>query len=131
MQKTAKARKEDSEVHIAIMEPENLRKYVLESAKDTIQFLQRMQRVEEIRQEKRLIFDEMRGLLKEMVSLNNKLDRAMPRLGINKPALKREFARDEGLIREYEMGTGPMARSRLDVLEDELEEIEKRINSLK
>jgi hypothetical protein len=131
MQKTAKAKKEDSEVHIAIMEPENLRRYVLESAKDSIQFMQRQERLEEVRQQKRVLFEEMRGLLKEMVSLNNRLDKAMPRPRIDKPAIKREFAREAEFIREYEMGTGPIARSRLDVLEEELEEIEKRIGKLK
>ena len=131
MQKTAKAIKKDSEVHIAIMEPESLRRYVLESAKDSIQFLQRQEGLEDIRQKKKELFEELSGVLKELVFLNNKLDKAIPRLGINKPELKREFARDEELIREYEQGTGPMARSRLDVLEDELEEIEKRISALK
>ena len=131
MQKIPKTRKENSEVHIAIIEPENLRRCVLESAKESIQSLQRQERLEDIRQQKRGLFEELGGLLKEVGSLNNKLDKAMPRLGVDKPALKREFAKEAESIREYEQGTGPIARSRLDVLEDELEEIEKRISSLK
>jgi len=124
-----KAKRVDSGVHIAIREPESVRKMLLESAKDSIRFLQRQVSLEDIRSQKMALFGELRAVLKEMVFLNNKLDRVMPRVKLDRPAVAKEPGQEVEEIEDEKPRL--VTRSRLDELELELEDIDKRINSLK
>ncbi len=133
----SKARIENPDVHVAIREPEEVRRLLLESAKDSIKLLQRHERLEDIRNQKKALFEEVRVLLKEMVFLNNKLDRVMPRVKVNKPSIDKELRQEVEKLEETEESSAevsrsrPVARSRLDELEDELADIESRIKSLR
>lgn len=126
------AKNEESEVHVAIQEPENLRRILLESAKDSIRFLQREERLKEIKNQKKALFDELKVVLKELVYLNNKLDKVMPRVKVKRPSVEKELA-DEAEEAKAAVAAKPRiaTKSRLDELEEELEDIEARIKSLK
>jgi valyl-tRNA synthetase len=123
----------ESEVHIAIQEPDNVRRVLLESAKDSIKFLQRQEKFEEIRSQKKALFDELKIILKELVYLNNKLDKEMPKVKVKKPSVEKELSNETNYkdVNSAVAERPSIARSRLDALEEELADIESRINSLK
>jgi hypothetical protein len=123
----------DPDIHVAINDHAELRKAILEAAKESVNFLKRHQKLEELRKQKADSFIELRALLKELIQLNMRLERIMPKVKLAKPAIKKEIVREIEIADETveEPRPKPAPRNKLDELEDELADIESRMGRLR
>jgi hypothetical protein len=123
----------DPDVHVAINDHAELRKAILEAAKDSVNFLKRHQAMEELRKKKADSLEELRAVLREIIRLNMRLEKTMPKVKVTKPAAKKE-AVEEMEMHEMPVEAArprPSQKNRLDELEEELADIESRMNRLK
>jgi len=124
----------DSGIHVAIENSTDLRMAVLDAAKKSVGILKAEQKVDEMRFEKQAMLEELKAVLADMVSLNNKLSRLLPRkkLEVDRKDFDRQIRQiveDSGGMAEAQKPTEPAPK--IDRLEDELAEIESRMRSLK
>jgi hypothetical protein len=120
----------DKDIHIAIRDHDEIRMSILESAKKSVEILQREGKLEELRKQKLEAFREMRDVLHEIRVLNLKLEKAMPKIKMSQAAVKREIEQDLEIV-ERPAKMMILAKTRVDELEQELADIEKRMSSLK
>lgn len=119
----------DEEVHVAIDSPGDVRRCILESAKESVGILQRERKLNELRSIKLDSVKEISIIFKDILSLNARLERLMPKVNLPKPASVNEIDEE---FREVERPTEKISTAaRLDEFEQELAEIEKRISSLR
>jgi hypothetical protein len=123
----------EPDVHVAINDHAELRRAILEAAKDSVNFLKRHQEMEELRKRKADSYEELRAVLREIIQLNMRLERAMPKVKASKPAVKKEIVREAVVLDEPVLAARPkpFQRNRLDELEEELADIESRMSRLK
>ncbi|MEM2915799.1 MAG: hypothetical protein QXT19_00345 [Candidatus Woesearchaeota archaeon] len=121
-------KKDESLLFVAIREPSSTRRDVLMATKDVLDVLKRYEEYRAISAEKQKVLAELNQVVGSLRSLNNRLRAKMPKAPIS-PQIS--VAREK----EDEFITGPapgMARpkSKLDILQEELEKIEKRLSAL-
>ena len=126
---TPKPSEEEQSLYIAINDASALRRQILEAAKESIGFLQRSERLESIRAGKFEAYKMLRITLKELLELNSRLNKISPKLKITEAFLKKDLAKKMD-VDESEGVPQIMPRTRIDKLEEELRDIESKINSL-
>ncbi len=122
---------EPSLLFVELREPSATRRDVLMSTKDVIDILRRYEEYRATSAEKMRALSDLKRVVDELQSLNRKLRNKMPKL----PAAPniREFAREREETDEFITGPQPSVarpKSKLDILQEELEKIESRLGSL-
>jgi hypothetical protein len=115
---------------VELREPSATRRDVLMSTKDVLDVLRRYEEYRMISAEKQAVLAELKRVVDSLQSLNRKLRSKMPKAPAAMPEV-REVVRE----REDESITGPRPevarpKSKLDILQEELEKIESRLGSL-
>ena len=155
--KGEKSRKSENVFYIGIREPAEMRRNLLESARESIRFLQRYEKLKAIREEKFQTILQLDAEVKELRSLAGKLRKAFPaakshvRLPKYKPVCdvcSKQFSSETGLSKHMKMHqpkeekresiaesveeTKPKKRviSDLEKLENELTDIEGKLSEM-
>jgi len=127
-----KKQKEEGEVYyIGIKEPVEVRRELLLSSRGIIKTLKRYETFKQIREERLNNVYELKRVMEELALLNRKLKRKLPASKIRNI----EFAQDKKAeqkepapvrIKEY----AQQEKTRLELLESELDKIEERLHEL-
>ncbi len=115
---------EENLFYVGIQDPVELRKELLLSSKNLIDSLKRYESYQSVRSEKLQFVLELKHVFDELLVLNKKLRAKLPKVPVKQPALKRELPKPK----KTEMKGA--SRSKLQLLEDELAQVEKRLGSL-
>ena len=121
-------------LHVAIEGHSELRMAILDPAKESVGFLKMEEKINELKAEKLEALDELKTVLADMAKLNEKLGRLLPKRNLGIP--KKEFDTEVHQIEEDSRMIGaptpkPEEPPKLDKLEEELADIESRINNLR
>ena len=141
-------KKEDDEVfYIGIKDPIEIRRSLLESSKETVQYLQRFERFKQVRAEKTNEIKKLKEMMHDIHVLVKKLKSALPKTKlraklhrheeeveavavknvVKKTAKKKKAKKVEEVIEEEEP---KKPATELEKLEEELGEIEGRLTKL-
>jgi len=135
-----KMEKDTEEVFfVEVREPNEVRRYILESLKDIVESLQRFEKFKEIRKEKMHNINKLRGIVKglnkHISSLKNSLPESKLRVIDIKPTLKEEHKPKAGKRKkqkkEEEEVEERKPTTELERLEAELGAIEDKLGSLR
>ncbi len=107
-----------NDYHVGISDPVRLRRDLLESTREVIHMLQRYERVEDLRAEKREKIKEMHSLFSDIRELSSKLKVIFPKINISSKTPKK-------------IRTTVKPASDLRHLEKELDHIETKLSGLK
>lgn len=117
---------------IGIQNPDEVRKVLLESWKEVVESLERYENFKEIRKERVENIEKFKKNVKEISRLITELKEKLPETGL-KPAIPKIKEQETGKSRKQPTKK-PKARKKekteLDRLEDELGQIEAKLNSL-
>jgi hypothetical protein len=136
--------KEESVFYVGIKDPIEIRRSILESSKELLQYLQRAEKFKAVRKEKTHQLEKLREEMKEIQALAKKLKALLPKTGLRakakpKPAAKKEApkaqVKQEPIKETIPSMPAPKAEepkemSELEKLEAELGEIEGRLTKL-
>lgn len=81
----AKASNEDEVFYVGLHNPAEIRRNLLEASRDVVQFLQRNEKIKEIRKEKVLAIQQLRTELHQLRLLVNKLKKMLPKTNLKLP----------------------------------------------
>ncbi len=115
---------EDELFFVGIRDPIEIRKELLTSSKNLIDSLRRYEAYKTVKEEKIRHIVELKKVFDELLVLNKKVRGNLPKIPIKAPAVARE-TREEKMPKAK-----PMAKTKIDVLEQELAKIEERLGSL-
>jgi hypothetical protein len=140
---------EEEAFYVGIKDPIEIRRSILESSKDIVQFLQRAERFKAVRAEKAEQFAKLKEISKEIQGMIRKLRTALPKTKIRislyerKEKIKEEAEKKKkGKIKEEKAAPAKVKKkeappeekkeeaSELEKLESELGEIESRLSRL-
>lgn len=110
-----------SEFHVGIKNPVAVRRELLESTRAVIHVLQRYEKFNGIRKEKREKVHSLQKLMKDIESLNIKLKQVFPKIPLQKSRTNVRAPQQKILPKPQE----------IDKLEAELEHIESKLSSMK
>ncbi|MEE9525277.1 MAG: hypothetical protein V3V78_01575 [Candidatus Woesearchaeota archaeon] len=130
--------KEESMFYVGMKDPIEIRRSLLESSKEALQYLQRFERFKEVRKEKEAEIIKLKEAMKDILALVRKLKTELPKSGLRakphkaapkpkKTAAKKEAPKEVAPPIEVEK---PREMSELEKLEAELSEIEGRLTKL-
>lgn len=126
-----------SDVYVAIREPLDVRKRLLESSRDIITSLQKFKRLEELRAERHSEIAVLRSDVRELNRLLSNLRTHMPKTKLKSEAMKeilkakRPAVKEEPVVSQTEkQKVVPKHLSEVEKLEKELDEIESKLNGL-
>ncbi len=125
---TKQVKEKKDEVHVALYEPDSVRIPLLEAAKRSVRVMQREAKFEELRSIKLESFRELKAVLNEIMSLNIRLEKLLPKVKKDEMPTKKEALM---YSEEEKAGSGKSQKTRFGELEMELADIEKRIGNLK
>ncbi len=114
---------EDELFFVGIRDPIEIRKELLTSSKNLIDSLRRYEAYKTVKEEKIRHIVELKKVFDELLVLNKKVRGNLPKIPIKAPAVARETP-------EKMPKAKPMAKTKIDVLEQELAKIEERLGSL-
>jgi hypothetical protein len=122
---------------VEIREPSATRRDVLMSTKDVLDALKRYEEYKAVKAEKQKALEQLKKTVDDLLVLNRKLRSRMPKAPVKIPELTlraRPQSRD-AREREERIITGPAPsvarpKSKLDILQEELEKIESRLGAL-
>lgn len=141
----AKKEEEKEEVYyVGVKDPVEIRRSLLESSREIVQYLQRAERFKATRSEKAEEFAKLKETMRELNSLMRKLRTALPKTKIRarlhkheEEVLKEELieknieaAKEKGKVEEEKIKEKPAGISELEKLEAELGEIESRLTKM-
>lgn len=120
---------------VELKEPAATRRDVLMATKDVLDCLKRYEEFKQTRMKKEQKVNELKRVVDDLQSLNRRLRSKMPKAPVSVPDLHelKESAAWEKEGEKYSRGPGPSAarpKSKLDVLQEELEKIESRLGAL-
>lgn len=125
---------------VEIREPSATRREVLMSTKDVLDALKRYEEYKQLKAEKQEAVFKLKRVMDELGALNRKLRAKLPKVPIKMPEFTSTARADvewSARTREKEerfiSGPAPSAarpKSKLDVLQEELEKIEERLGAL-
>jgi len=123
------AKKEEDPLFVGITNADELRRSVLECSKDILESLRSYEKFKSLKEEKLKLIHQFRSDVKEVAKLINAIKGSLPNVRediIKKPEAKK--VKDERIktIRVEK----PIQRTELERLEEELDEIEGKLNSI-
>lgn len=123
------ATKEENPLFVGITSGNDLRKSMLECSKSILESLKEHEKFKSIKEEKMRLVNEFKGEIKDISRLINALRMSLPKVKeaeIKKPDVKRvEFEKPKMVNTEK-----PREKTELEKLEEELSEIESKLDSL-
>ncbi|MBW2996513.1 hypothetical protein KY332_04405 [Candidatus Woesearchaeota archaeon] len=128
--------KEEQVFYVGIKDPLEIRRSMLESSKELLQYLQRFEKFKAVRKEKAEQTAKLKGVMKEITTLVKQLKSNLPKTGLRaakhkeKPKPKKVTVaapKKEAPKVEVEK---PKEMTELEKLESELSEIEGRLTGL-
>jgi septal ring factor EnvC (AmiA/AmiB activator) len=123
---------ENDLLFVELKEPSSTRRDILMSTKDVLDVLRRYEEYRAISTAKQEALAELNQVVSSIQSLNRKIKAKMPKAPVSMPKIH-EFVREREEKDESITGPQPeMARpkSKLDILQEELQKIESRLSSL-
>lgn len=114
---------EDSVFYVGVEDPVELRRDILHSSKSLIDGLRRYETYKQIREEKLSATIELKRVFDELLVLNRKLRSKLPKIPSEKPQPVEKVMKKA--VKK------PVKRDHMDLLEEELANIEKRLESLR
>ena len=114
--------------YVNIDEPSQKRRVLLQSSRDLLSALKLLEEFLDVKEEKIKLFNQISLVFDELAVLNDKLDSKIPRAGM--PAETEPKARPLPKFRVKEYGEVKAAKTKLDILEEELSAIEDKISRL-
>jgi len=134
-------KQKEEALHVGIRNPKEVRRGMLEASKNMVQVLQGHERIKRKKHERDAAVSELREVVKEVVSLNNKLKMKFPKSKLatipeslkagrklEKPKI--EKPKDEIKKIEKPIKKKPVPHTELSRLESDLEHIESKLKSL-
>jgi len=122
---------------VEIKDPSATRRDVLLSTKDVLDALKRYEEYKAVKAEKQKAVEQLKKTVDDLLVLNRKLRSKMPKAPVKIPELTIRTRQEPRNTREKEerIITGPTPsvarpKSKLDVLQEELEKIESRLGAL-
>ena len=119
---------------VEIKEPSATRRDVLMATKDILDCLKKYEEYRHTKEQKEQTLMRLKGVVDELGSLNRKLRLKMPKAPIALPAREKSAAWEkEEKGEKFYTGPSPSVarpKSKLDVLQAELEKIEQRLGAL-
>lgn len=122
-------KKEENPLFVGITSGDELRRGLLECSKSILESLKEYENFKGLREEKIKMIYKLRGEIKEVSRFINKLRTNLPKVkevGIKKPEFKKAKAEKPKMIRVEK----PKGKTEIEKLEEELSEIESKLNSL-
>lgn len=124
--------------YIGVPNPDETRRYVLESSRAMISTLKRYEEFKKTRMEKTELVMKYNQIMKQINILTNRLKKQFPEAGIRIPTLKTESHAKQKAPQKIEMKEAPQpARAEkkrpmteVEKLEEELQMIERKLNSI-
>jgi len=113
---------------VELKEPSATRRDVLMSTKGVLDILKRYEEYRVVSAEKTRTLAELKQVVDSLQSLNRRLRSKMPKLPVQIPRIARE---EEGKIITGSAPGTARPKSKLDILQEELEKIESRLSALK
>ncbi len=107
--------------YVCIDEPSEKRRVLLQSSRDLITSLRMVDDFIDFKMQKRDLFNELKYIMDEIIVLNNKIFGKLPDSSVQ---VSSQITRNPSQLRFYSK------RSKLDILESELADIENKLNSL-
>ncbi len=129
-------KQDENLLFVALREPSSIRRDVLVSTKDVLDVLRRYEEYRAISAEKQRALEELRQVVGSLQSLNKRLRSKMPKVAMKNGVSDRAVVSSSAVWEEEgKLSKGPspeMARpkSKLDILQEELEKIELRLGAL-
>ena len=132
-------KKEEEVFYVGIRDPAEIRRSILESSKEMLQYLQRFEKFKEVRSEKESMIVQLKEDIKNIQNLVRKLKQGLPKSGVraktHKVSKKKAKAKKEKpakVVVEEEpvVEEKPKEMTELEKLEGELEDIEGRLTKL-
>ncbi len=132
-------KEEESVFYVGIKDPIELRRSILESSKEMLQYLQRAERFKDVRKEKTEKIAELRETMKEIKSLSKKLKVLLPKTGLRAKSPPKATPKKKGKKVKAKKAAPkevpvevekPKEMNELEKLESELGEIEGRLTKL-
>jgi len=118
-------KKENSQLHIRIDEPVELRKGILESAIDVAESLKLYEGVKAIKRNKNLYKKALKTRVKELRTAVERLEKNLPKVSTDEPKQKQAVGPKESEPTKRIRLVGPKSK-----LETDLEEIRAKLNKL-
>ncbi len=146
-----KEKEEESVFYVGVRDPVEIRRSLLESSKEMIQYLQRAEKFKSVRKEKTKLISKLKEDTKEITKLIKKLKRDLPKTGLRAQMhkqeeakqVKKEMAKTKELEEKAKKSEkkapkkekpkeekAPKEMTELEKLEKELSTIESRLTKL-
>ena len=131
-----KEKEEGSVFYVGVKDPIEIRRSLLESSKEMLQYLQRAEKFKAVRKEKAEQIAKLREIMKEITGLVRKLKSQLPKTGLRTKAVKKEKPKKAKKKEKVEKEAPPpevekpAEMTELEKLESELGEIEGRLTKL-
>lgn len=119
---------DDDPVYVKIEDPAEVRKALLQSIKHMIMVLQANEKLQEKKKQKSGLAEEYRDKMKDIIILLAKIKSQMPKVKVSN--LPKRTAKPEKVEESAEPELVEVNISEADRLENELKEIEAKLNSL-
>jgi len=122
--------------YIGIQNPEEIRRYLLESSKEMITTLKRYEEFKKNRMEKAELVAKFNQIMKQINILSNRLKKQFPEAGIRVPTLNIKEEAKQGKAAEAKakmpdkVERKKEALSEIEKLEEELRGIERKLNAI-
>ena len=137
-----KEKEEGSVFFVGVRDPIEIRRSLLESSKEILQYMQRAEKFKEVRKEKAVQIAKLKDIMKQLNKLVKNLKAGLPKTGLrakmpkvvaepNKKKASKKKAKKEVLTELPEVKVEePKEMSEIERLEAELGEIEGRLSKL-
>ena len=117
--------------HVGIDEPELIQRSILEAARATVSCLQRYEKFKAVREEKKEAIEEFASIVREIYTLDGRLNRLLPKIGVTKKKAPAKDSKGASKKLVHHKPKPKPSSSELDALEKELANIDKAISKLK
>ncbi|RMD57929.1 hypothetical protein D6825_02475 [Candidatus Woesearchaeota archaeon] len=111
---------------VGIRNSVDVRRELLTSSKDILDILKNYEKYKLMRNEKVLLFSDLKRVFDELLVLNKKLRSKLPKVPIKTPQLKAPKRQ----VSPARRPARPRVKSKLEKLEEELDRVERRLSSL-
>ena len=115
---------------VGLEEPDELRRYLLESARDAVDILKKFERFKSVRSEKIREIEKLKSDMREISKLVAKLRSELPKTKLRVKLRAHEKVVEKKTVKKEEKITKKKEMTELDKLESELSAIEGKLKSL-
>jgi len=132
-----KTKEEEQVFYVGVKDPVELRRTILESSKELVEYLQRAERFKKLRQEKADQIEKLKTIMAKITSLTRKLKTLLPKTKLRaqlhkheKKVMKKAAAEKRAKSKQEVPKEVKRPATELEKLESELNEIESRLTTM-